>query len=308
MTSGAIRAGVDVGGTNVRVGVVRHRELIWSQRFSADFAGLCQSHPPRVALERIQSELLDALRQAITQHPDISAVGIGFPGFIDPQSQIVQMSPNLPRLVDVDIAGPLEQKLGIPVHLVNDAMAAAYGEFMLAEPKLESLIYVGLGTGVGGGLIIHGNPYRGEHGVGMEIGHLTIHPEGRLCGCGNRGCLEQYASATGLAITYRELAHENLDAEAIVHRSQSGDRHALTAVKMAAESLAMAVSHLVKILDVSRVVMGGGMSKSWLHFQSFFDTRLDALLIPSLRGRIQVEPSRLEDRAGVIGAACLSQG
>lgn len=301
-----LRIGVDVGGTNLRVGVVGGNRVLWEFRQEADFSRICRSHPAPLALEKIVAALADAIGQARLKHPETASAGIGFPGFIEPASGIVSLSPNLPGLRDADIAGPLARQLGIPVRIENDALSAAWGEYLLANPQPDNLVYLGLGTGVGGGLILNRKPWPGQHGVSMEIGHLIVQPGGRPCGCGNRGCLEQYASASGVAISYRESGKQELDAESIAKLAEQGDPHAAQAFRLAAEMLAMALAHILKTVDVGNVVIGGGLSAAWPLLKPRFDESLDAALIPALRGRIKVTLAQAGDQAGMLGAAMLA--
>ncbi|MHB8354382.1 MAG: ROK family protein, partial [Burkholderiales bacterium] len=194
--------GVDVGGTNLRVGVLSGHELVWAMRRHAGFSEICQKVAAPEALGAVIETLVEAIGEALARYPQVQSVGVGFPGFIAPDTRLVTLSPNLPGLLNVDLVTPLRARLGLPVVLENDALAAAYGEYLLTRPRSGSLLYMGLGTGIGGGLILHGKPYSGEHGVAMELGHLIVIPGGRQCGCGNRGCLEQYASAGGIALNY----------------------------------------------------------------------------------------------------------
>jgi len=301
-----LRIGVDVGGTNLRVGAVRDHQVLWEHRHTADFSQICRNNTTPQALEKIIAELSAAIGQARREFPEIVSVGIGFPGFIDPVSGIVSLSPNLPGLSNIDIARPLAQKLSLPVRIENDALAAAYGEYLLAEPQPDSLIYLGLGTGVGGGLILNRKPYPGQHGVAMEVGHIIVQPGGRSCGCGNRGCLEQYASASGVAISYRQLSNAALDTERIAVLAGQSDPHAVEAFRIAAEMLAAALAHILKVVDVAHVVIGGGMCAAWPLLQPHFDEYLEAALIPALRGRIRVTLAKAGDQAGMLGAAALA--
>ena len=229
---------------------------------------------------------------------------MGFPGFIDPENGLLASSPNLPGLCDVDFATPFSARFEIPFLIENDALAAAYGEHVLSGRS--SLVYVGLGTGVGGGLILKGRPYPGESGVAMEIGHLIVEPGGRPCGCGNRGCLEQYASASGVAKSYLEKTGKGIDAKKIAMLAESGDRDAAACFGLAAQSLAAALAHVLKVVDVPHVIVGGGLSQSWHLMKRDFHARLEEDLIPVLRGKIGVEVSNSGDRAGMLGAALLT--
>jgi glucokinase len=298
--------GVDVGGTNLRVGVLLGHNLVWSTRRHAGFSEICQKLAAPEALDAVIGNLAGAIEEARVRYPEVQGVGIGFPGFIAPDTRVVHLSPNLPGLLNADLISPLSARLGLPVILENDALAAAYGEYLLLQPRSDSLLYLGLGTGVGGGLILHGQPYSGEHGVAMELGHLIVDPGGRLCGCGNRGCLEQYASAVGIALNYAAMGQVRLDAEAIASLAHQGDSQALKAFEEAAMYLAAALAHVLKIVDISEVVIGGGLSRSWSLMEPVFLAHLDGMLIPVLRGRIQVRLSQGEDHAGMLGAAALA--
>lgn len=317
--------GIDVGGTNLRLGVVAcgetggqsnpsHKQydgrpmLLDEMRFQADFSGFCHIHrnKPEEAWQKILATLADAIDTVRAKHPAIAAVGIGFPGFIDPQTQKISLSPNLPGLSNVDLSRDLGAMIQLPVITENDALAAAYGEFAAATTDVKNLVYLGLGTGVGGGLILNRQPFQGQHGVAMEVGHIITEPGGRLCGCGNHGCMEQYASASGLSLTYQQASGEHCTAAEIAKRAAGGDQHAIAAYQLAAQALAQALAHILKVIDVTDVVIGGGMRMAWQHMQQSFEDRLDQDLIPALRGRVQVRISDMDDEAGIIGAAMLA--
>ena len=303
-----LSAGIDVGGTNLRIGVVQEMRVIHHKRFQTDFAQLCRTHEPGVAWPHIVKAVASPIREVLQLYPDISSIGIGFPGFIDPDNGKVLQSPNLPGLHRVDLAGDLAVSIGKPVIVENDAVAAAYGEYRLLGQASHSLVYIGLGTGVGGGLIHAGRPFSGQHGAAMEVGHIIVeHSEAaRPCGCGNRGCLEQYASATGVALSYKLATGFGLDALKVAELAKEGDPHALAAFSLAGASLAQAVAHISKILDVGQVVIGGGLSNSWALMQESFNAKLQADLIPALRDNLSVQLSSSGDEAGIIGAALLS--
>lgn len=315
--------GIDIGGTNLRVGVVSctaeeqpsltetsliKLSLIDEMRFRADFSNFCKSHvsSPELAWHKIVSTISEAVATVRVKYPDISAVGIGFPGFIDPATQNISQSPNLPGLKNVDLSADLGALLGLPVIVENDALAAAYGEYAMQPSQSGHFIYLGLGTGVGGGLVLNGRPFQGQNGVAMEIGHLIVQPQGRLCGCGNTGCMEQYASASGVAISYFDATCQQRTAAEIACLAGEGDQAAQAAYLLAGESLAQSLAHILKVIDVTDVVIGGGMSAGWKYMQPAFERRLEQDLIPALRGKVNVRISNIGDQAGMLGAAMLA--
>ncbi len=304
--------GIDVGGTNLRLGVVQNTDgvlhLLDEIRFQADFSQLCNTHSPQQAWQHILNTTAQAIQSVRQKYPDISAVGIGFPGFINPQTQTIAQSPNLPGLNDVDLSTDLSHLIELPVLVENDALAAAYGEYANQQfAQNTNLIYIGLGTGVGGGLILNGQPFQGDHGVAMEVGHIIVQPNGRLCGCGNCGCMEQYASASGVAKTYYELSAQQCTAAEIATQAAVGNQAALSAYALAGTALAQALAHTLKIIDVKNIIIGGGMSAAWPFMQAAFMQQLTQDLIPVLRGQLNIAVSTMGDQAGMIGAAMLAQ-
>ena len=295
--------GIDVGGTNFRVGVFSGLDMVFEKRFEADFSALCRLMPNE-AQAVILSTLASAISEAMAGFPEAKGIGIGFPGFVDPQSMHIASSPNLPNLLDVDIVGPLSAKFALPVIVENDALAAAYGESFFCG--IPSLIYVGLGTGVGGGLVLQGVPYGGEHGVAMEIGHLIVEEGGRPCGCGNCGCLEQYASASGVSKSYLDSSGKKISAKEIAALAIQGDEAAVSAFERAGATMGRAVAHILKVVDIPHIVIGGGLSGSWQLMEPAFRQRLEADLVPVLRGKTSVAVSRAKDSAGMLGAAKLA--
>jgi glucokinase len=312
----ALLIGMDIGGTNLRLGIIQHLaeaeslervKLVDEMRFQADFSGLCKNNPPEVAWQEILLTISQAIKSAQQKYPKIEAVGIGFPGFIDPVTQNISQSPNLPGLKNVALSADLMKMNHLPIITENDALAAAYGEYIMQATRQPDLMYVGLGTGVGGGLVINGRPFAGQHGVAMEIGHIIFEPNGRVCGCGNHGCMEQYASASGVSISYFNATQEHCQSLEIALRAQDGDPHALAAYTLAGQALAVTLGHILKVLDVSNIVIGGGLSGGWALMKEAFEQRLEQDLIPALRGKTNITISNVGDHAGIIGAAILAE-
>ena len=303
--------GMDVGGTNLRLGVLDAGVVVEETRVGANFSEICKTHSAEEAWHKILEICADSIKKALERYPNVRAIGIGFPGFIDPITQRIAQSPNLPGLLNVDLTNDLSSLVGLPVIVENDGLVAAYGEFCTLNSEMEEatysdLIYVGLGTGVGSGLILNGRPYAGQHGMSMEIGHMITVPNGRLCGCGNQGCMEQYASASGVVISYKISTGKALSADAIAELARDGDEDAIDAYEIAGLNLGIAVANILKVLDVRIVSIGGGMSQSWDLLAPTFQPTLDAGLIPLLRGKVEILVSVNNDLSGIIGAALLS--
>ena len=302
----AITIGIDVGGTNIRFGVFNQAQLIDEVRLESNLSKLCGELLPEHASYEIVRILSSGIINIIENGHTIQSVGIGFPGFIEPDSKKIVSSPNLPGLSYFNLAGELSAILGLPFSLENDANAAAYGEFILAGKPAGGLIYIGLGTGVGGGLVLDGKIFSGQQGCAMEVGHMIIEQNGRLCGCGNKGCMEQYASASGIAISYFNATNKQCTAAQIAEFAKAGDTDAIAAYTLAANALAQALASVVKVVDVKNVVSGGGVAGAWPLMKQAFMQRFEADLISVLSSTINIKISNANDKAGMLGAAMLS--
>lgn len=302
----AYRLGLDVGGTNLRLGVFLDSTLVEETRFQANYSAICKEFEPAKAWQTILQVTADAIRPLLDKYAGIQAIGIGFPGFIDPQTGVLAQSPNLPGLRNVNLGHDLGQLLGLPVRVENDANAAAYGEFCHLSQPAGGLLYLGLGTGVGAGLVVNHHVWAGQHGYALEAGHIIVVPDGPLCGCGNQGCVEQYASATGISRAYADLAGQTLSAQEIAIAAQNGDPQAQAVYADAGSKLAQMLATVLKVIDIENVVIGGGVVAAWPLMQPAFAQRLEQDLIPVLRGKIKVHVSHTGDIAGMLGAALLA--
>jgi glucokinase len=210
----------------------------------------------------------------------------------------------------------LAKRLGIPVHLENDANAAALGEHWQgagANPKVDDMIMLGLGTGVGGGIIAGGKILHGHIGMAGELGHITVVPNGNPCGCGNRGCLEKYASASSIAaqgelIGLKRDAHERLTSSAVYEFAKQGDERAQAVLRGAGEALGIALASLINIFNFPLYVIGGGASAAW---DQFAPAMLAEVEKRSLTYRLTKKTTRIERAvlggdAGLCGAASLA--
>jgi glucokinase len=260
---GAVAVGLDVGGTKV-LGVAMDPgtgEVVAEQRVATPMGG--------AALVDVLAETAKVLSDG-----DIVAVGVGIAGLVDRRG-VLRYSPNLPGIVDLDLPGLLGERLGVPVVVDNDATAATIAEHRLgAGVEVDDLIYVALGTGIGGGVVLDGAVRRGAHGFGGEFGHMIIDPDGPACACGRRGCWEALASGSALGQLARDhvaggiapaiLAAAGGDVDGVtgehaVAAAADGDAAALRVLEAYGDKVGMGVAALVAALDPSLVVMGGGV-------------------------------------------------
>jgi len=308
--------GIDLGGTNCR-GALVASEGVLSSVFRMPTrmeTGLEQF------LDRLIAFCHDLRVVAENRGLKTEVLGMGVPGIITPDG-IVRISPNLPSLNNVPLAALLQERLGLPVTLGNDANVIALGEALFgAGKKFRSFITLTLGTGVGGGLVLDRRLWEGADGAAGEVGHMTVEPEGRLCACGARGCLEQYASATGIVRTVRELldagkasslrglTEEELTSHKVAEAGRLGDRVALAALEEAGRRLGQILSGIANLLNLEGAVITGGASESLDLMLPELERELArrAFEIPALR--MKVVNGELGDDAGILGAAALTLG
>jgi len=280
-------AGIDLGGTHVRVGLARSD------------GRLVASIKTKTALLGTPQGLVDWAAAEIDRHrgrEKVRSITIAAPGPIDIKRGVLVNPPNLPWQ-NVPLAAMLSRATGAKVHLANDADMAGLGEFHRGAGRgTRNMVYITWSTGVGGGLIIDGKLHRGGHGTSGEIGHMIIDPNGPLDNCGQRGCLEAFVSGTALA---RETGHP---ASELFAEAARGDRHARMVVERAARYMGIALISLTNVIDPEMFVIGGGVSRSWALVQpTMLETLRSSPFIKPAR-RPSVRRARLGDRAGQVGA------
>jgi glucokinase len=190
-----------------------------------------------------------------------SAAGCGLPGALDPRTRTLISAPNLPWMAGRPVGDDLERVLSLPVRVENDANLAALGEYVFGAPfRGETLLALTLGTGIGGGVVWKGNLLVGAKSSGMELGHVTLHPDGIPCSCGNRGCLEAYASIRALERLYLERQGAVLKGRAIIDGARDGEARCLAVMREAAGELGVAVAGFANIFVPDLVVLTGGIA------------------------------------------------
>ena len=268
--------GVDLGGTNLRVAAVDGQgRLMEKVTFGTKTI---------VGRDQVLNDMCNAIRQTTAKYQKngvLLGVGIGVPGIIDMQTGMMRESPNLPGWADYPVRVEIEKRMNTPVILENDANCAALGEKWLGAGRhVGDMLMLTLGTGVGGGIVIGGKIHHGMTGMAGEFGHMTVEPDGNQCGCGNRGCLEQYSSATAIVRMAREaitageapglakVASSDVEfsAKEIYNLAIQGDGDARRIFRRAGRALGIALATLINGLNLEMYVIGGGVSSAWEAF------------------------------------------
>ena len=308
--------GVDIGGTKVAGGVVDE---------SGQILARARVDTPAKDAEAAEDAIV-AVVERLRGDFAIDAVGLGIAGFVDESRSRVYFAPNLPDWHNEPVRDDVSRRVGLPVVVENDANAAAWGENRFGAGRDETdLVCVTVGTGIGGGIIIEDRLYRGRYGIGGEIGHMQVVADGRLCGCGQRGCWEQYASGNALVREARERAAESRSEAAVLLRmgdgtpemitgrhvteaARLGDEVALAAFATVGRWLGQGLADLVAILDPGRFIIGGGVSEAGELVLEPAREGFELLLTGrGVRPVAQVVLAELGNDAGLVGAADLAR-
>ncbi len=303
-------AGIDLGGTNTRVALVDQGQVVETLRFATE------SHKGPEDLVRRLCGALGRLRElAAAKGVSVAGVGLACPGNLDRGAGAVSFSPNLPAMKGFPLVRALGEGCGLPVHLENDANCYALGEHRFGPFRGRDLALFTLGTGVGGGLILGGRLVVGPLGIGGELGHLLVEPGGRPCGCGAAGCLESYASATGMAGMLREgLAAGRRSClgpadgpEQVAAAAGDGDELAREIMQRAGTALGRAFASVAVFTGCDLILLGGGVSAAWPLLEAPARLALaDGLRIAD-PGSITMAPAGLGADAPLLGAAALAE-
>lgn len=308
--------GIDVGGTKVLGGVVSE---------TGEILTTARRDTPREGGRALTQAIADVANELAHEFP-VDSIGVSAAGFISSDRKTILATPNIAEWNGVNLDRELNEILGKRIVLENDANAAAWGEFKFGAGRgRNDLMLLTLGTGVGGGLILDGALFRGAFGIGAELGHIRIVPEGHLCGCGIRGCLEQYSSGSALLRHAREaisaspdiarnlLARgdgtlEGLKGQHITDAAREGDPVAMAAFNTMASYLGAGIASLCAVIDPSCIVIGGGVIDAGEIFLG--PTREAALRLIPFSGKHpypEIVAAELGNHAGLVGVADLSR-
>ena len=308
--------GVDIGGTKVAAGVVDDAGKVLA---------IAKRATPAGSAAATGTAVVELIRELLATF-DAGSVGLAAAGFVDEARSRVLFAPNIPGWRDEPLRAVVESAVDLPVVVENDANAAAWGEARHGAGRGEDhLVCVTVGTGIGGGLILDGRLYRGGFGVAAEFGHMQVVPGGRSCGCGQRGCWEQYASGKALVREARALAAERVDEAAelialgdgtaegitgpdVTEAARRGDPVALAAFDEVGRWLGEGLADLAAVLDPGAFIVGGGVSDAGeLLLAPARRAFAAGLTAGPYRPRASVRPAQLGNEAGIVGVADLSR-
>lgn len=296
--------GVDIGGTSIKFALIdtsRGIERKWLIPTNISEKGIYIS-------DEICSSICETLgEKGLTK---VAGIGIGVPGSISSDGKTVVRAVNL-DWKEVPLKNIIENKLGIDVCLLNDANAAALGEMWKgAAQGKRNLLFVTLGTGVGGGIVLNGEVLNGCHSAGGEIGHIPVRSdENRLCGCGGRNCLETFASANGLALSMRKKLEEvnemwsEITPPIIFEQAAKKDGLALQVLDDFTELLGQALAGIMNTIDVEEIIVGGGLSEAGSDLLAPLTEKIDCYVFPQIKHQFSVKKALLGNEAGIYGAA-----
>jgi glucokinase len=294
--------GIDLGGTNLKIALldlkyrIKYKEVLNTRKF--------------IKKENLISAIIDSINKVIDNNnlsrANILGIGLGLPGPIDYERGVVHFFPNIPGWKEVGLKTILERRLRLPVFVDNDAKLMSLAEYKLGAAKgSRNAVCITLGTGVGGGIILNGNLYRGSSNASGEIGHMPINEKGPRCNCGGRACLETYIGNNRILKEARRMFRRDITLEELSYLARKQNRQAQTIWLKIAGRLAVALVGAVNLLNPDCIVIGGGVAGAG---EILFDNirKIIARQAMSVQARqVKVFKAKLGNNAGLIGAAIL---
>ncbi len=300
---------VDIGGTHIRVAVYEPDSI----------TPIAHERTRSLATEPGVYDRLEQAIEALWPEEKVRAIGIASPGPLDPHTGTILATPNIPEWKNFPVAPKLSHHFGVPVYLDNDANMAGLAEHQYGAGKgHDNLVYLTISTGIGGGVITSGCLLQGYHGMGAELGHVMIDPNGPPCGCGKWGHVESFCSGPSIARYFKEQiqagktstlqAQPNLSAAQIAEAARAGDALAISAFERAGYYLGIAVANYLAIFDPSILIFGGGVSQvGELLFKPFEESLRKHTFHPHYLYNLVITKAALGDDAGLLGALALAR-
>ena len=313
------RIGIDVGGTNVKIALVDGDGKIIYSNSVPTYAQMGYEY----TVNNIKQAIKDLMKETNTEAKDIQGIGFDFPGQVDCKTGVVKNAPNIPGWVNVPIAQMIEDEFHIPTRIDNDVRCAALGELKFGAGRgCENFVCITVGTGIGSGLVINGKVVRGAANAAGEIGHIKLQMEdGPLCGCGDSGCLEAFASGPsivamaqeylkgGKSAKFRELAGDGEITPYIVAKAaEAGDPVARRIFEKMGYYIGMGLTSVINLLNPEKIIIGGGVAECGELLLDPIRRTINERAMKVQREAVEIVPAELGNSAGVIGASMLVEG
>ena len=314
------RIGIDVGGTNVKIALVDDKGKIIYSNSVPTYAQMGYEY----TVNNIKQAIKDLMRETNTKTTDIQGIGFDFTGQVDYKTGVVKLAPNIPGWVNVPIAKMIEDEFHIPTRIDNDVRCAALGELKFGAGKgCENFVCITVGTGIGSGLVINGQLVRGAANAAGEIGHIKLQMhDGPICGCGDTGCLEAFASGPsivamaqeylkgGKSTKFREMA--GVDGEItpyiVAKAAEAGDPVAKRIFEIIGGYIGIGLVSVINLLNPEKVIIGGGVAEAGdLLLEPIRKTIKERAMVIA-GNSVEIVPAQLGNSAGVIGASMLVEG
>lgn len=317
----AKRIGIDVGGTNVKIALVDDNGKIIYSNSVPTYAKMGYEY----TVNNIKQAIKDLMKETNTTPSDIEGIGFDFPGQVDCKTGVVKLAPNIPGWVNVPIAQMIEDEFHIPTRIDNDVRCAALGELKFGAGKgCENFICITVGTGIGSGIVINGKVVRGATNAAGELGHIKLQMNGGpICGCGDTGCLEAFASGPaivamaqdyikgGKSTKFREMAAAEggeITPYMVAKAAEEGDPVAKRIFEIVGEYIGIGLTSVINLLNPERVIIGGGVAESGELLLGPIRKTIKERAMVVAGNAVEIVPAQLGNSAGVIGASMLIEG
>lgn len=288
---------LDIGGSSIKSGLV-------------DINGNILQENKNIIKNESYNGFLETVEEIVNNLDEKPAgIAAALPGGYDIKEDTI-FAPNLQILNGRHIKTDIEKMCGIKVLAENDANLAAYGEYVFGDKKsVQNMVFCTLGTGFGGGLILNGKLLQSDITL-FEVGHLSINIQGRKCGCGRNGCLDEYCSTSGLTEIYKEItgSNSNINPYILSEKAKNNDNAAIKTFEEYGKLLAFAFANLAALFCPEKIKFGGGLSELSDYYMASLISEFESLLFPAYKGRVKIERAVLKNQAGMLGGAALYFG
>ncbi len=314
------RIGIDVGGTNVKIALVDGEGKIIYSNSVPTYAQMGYEY----TVNNIKQAIRDLMKETNTDAKEIEGIGFDFPGQVDYKTGVVKLAPNIPGWVNVPIAQMIEEEFNIPTRIDNDVRCAALGELKFGAGKgCENFVCITVGTGIGSGLVINGQLVRGAANAAGEIGHIKLQMNGGpICGCGDTGCLEAFASGPsivamaqeylkgGKSTKFREMAGADgeITPYIVAKAAEAGDPVAKRIFEIVGTYIGMGLVSVINLLNPEKVIIGGGVAAAGDLLLDPIRKTINERAMVVAGNSVEIVPAELGNSAGVIGASMLVEG